>query len=134
MTPDSAAFVQNVTAGKVFVDGYGVGDVGNAVMRDRKRLSQDGMVVVTAAIDYVTGFAVAGPEVVSRGFVYEKEAEHLIEDASAAALAVIEEFSNRKGKGKDVNALKGKIRDAVSRLMYERTKRSPIIVPVILEV
>ena len=90
--------------------------------------------VVTAAIDYVTGFPVAGPEVVSRGFVYEKEAEHLIEDASAAALAVIEEFSNRKGKGKDVNALKGRIRDAVSRLMYERTKRSPIIVPVILEV
>ena len=132
LTPDKASFVQNVTAGKVFVDGYGVGDVGNAVMRDRKRLSQDGMVVVTAAIDYMSGFVVAGPEVVSRGFVYEKEAEHLIEDASAAAMAVIEEFSNRKGK--DINTLKARIRDVVSRLMYERTKRSPIIVPVILEV
>ena len=132
LTEDGAAFVQNVTAGKVFVDGYGVGDIGNAVMRDRKRLSQDGIVVITAAIDYMSGFAVAGPEVISRGFIYEKESEHLIEDASAAALAVIEEFSNRRGK--DISTLKARIRDAVSRLMYERTKRSPIIVPVILEV
>ena len=83
-------------------------------------------------IDYVTGFAVSGPEVISRGFVYEKENESLIIDAAAAAGAVIEEFSNRKGK--DLNALKGRIRDVVSRLMYERTKRSPIVLPIILEV
>ena len=132
MTADKAAFVQNVPAGRIFVDGYGVGDVGNAVMRDRKRLSQDGIIIVTAAIDYVTGFAVSGPEVISRGFVYERESEHLIEDAAAAATATIEEYSSRKGK--DINALKGRIRDAVSRLMYERTKRSPIVLPIILEV
>ena len=132
LTAESAKFGANVTAGKIFVDGYGVGDVGNVVMRDRKRLSQDGIIVVTAAVDYVTGFVVSGPEVISRGFVYERESEHLIEDAVAAATAVIEEYSGRKGK--DINALKGKIRDAVSRLMYERTKRSPIVLPVILEV
>ncbi len=132
LTADSLAFGPNVTAGKIFVDGYGVGDVGNAVMRDRKRLSQDGIIVVTAAIDYVTGFAVTGPEVTSRGFVYERESEHLIEDACAAVQTVIEDFSARKGR--DMNALKARIRDAVSRLMYERTKRSPIVLPIILEV
>ncbi len=131
LTAESMAFGPNVSAGKVFVDGYGVGDVGNAVMRDRKRLSQDGIIVVTAVVDYVTGFAVSGPEVTSRGFVYEKESEHLIEDACAAVQTVIDEFSARKGR--DMNALKSRIRDAVARLMYERTKRSPIVLPVILE-
>ena len=132
LTDEAAVFGQNVPAGKVFVDGYGVGDVGNAVMRDRKHLSQDGVVIISAAIDYVTGFVVTGPEILSRGFIYEKESESLIEDACAAALAVIEEFSGKNGK--DINALKGKVRDAVSRLMYERTGRSPIVLPIILEV
>ncbi len=132
LSQESGAFAANVPAGAIFVDGYGVGDVGNVVMRDRKHLSEDGIIVVTAAVDYVTGFAVSGPEVISRGFVYEKENERLIVDAASAAAAVIEEFSNRKGK--DLNALKGRIRDVVSRLMYERTKRSPIVLPVILEV
>lgn len=132
LTAESISFGPNVPAGKVFVDGYGVGDVGNAVMRDRKRLSQDGIIVITAAIDYVTGFAVSGPEVTSRGFVYERESEHLIEDACAAVQSVIDEYSARKGK--DLNALKSRIRDVVARLMYERTKRSPIVLPVILEV
>lgn len=131
-TEDDAKFVQNVPAGRVFVDGYGVGDVGNAVMRDRKHLSQDGIVIVTAAIDCVTGYVVSGPEVITRGFVYEKEAEGLLEDASSAALTVLEDFCSKRGK--DANALKGKIRDAVSRRMYERTKRSPIVLPIILEV
>lgn len=132
LTAESMALSTNVPSGKIFVDGYGVGDVGNAVMRDRKRLSQDGIIVVTAVVDYVTGFAVSGPEVTSRGFVYERESEHLIEDACAAVQTVIDEFSARKGK--DMNALKSRIRDTVARLMYERTKRSPIVLPVILEV
>lgn len=132
LTAQSVSFGPNVPAGRIFVDGYGVGDVGNAVMRDRKRLSQDGIIVVTAAIDYVTGFTVSNLEVTSRGFVYERESEHLIEDACTAVQAVIDDFSSRKSR--DMNALKSRIRDTVARLMYERTKRSPIVLPIILEV
>ncbi|MBQ3150218.1 MAG: RNase J family beta-CASP ribonuclease [Clostridia bacterium] len=131
-TEQSAVMGQNVPAGRVFVDGYGVGDVGNAVLRDRKHLSQDGIVVISLAVDYVTGYVVSGPEIVTKGFVYEKEAEHLIEDASKTVLNVVEEYAGKNGKN-PVN-LKNKVRDAVSRLMYERTKRNPIILPLILEV
>lgn len=121
-----------VPAGRVFVDGYGVGDVGSVVLRDRKHLGQDGIIVVTASIDYETGQLIAGPEVVSRGFVYVKEAEELITQARKVAENSLENcyYSNIS----DIGAIKGKLRDAVSHFVYEKTKRSPMILPIIMEV
>ncbi len=121
-----------VPAGKVFVDGSGVGDVGSVVLRDRKHLGQDGIIVVTASLDYETGQLIAGPEVVSRGFVYVKENEALIEQARRIAEKSLENcyYSNIT----DMNAIKGKLRDAVSHFVYEQTKRSPMILPIIMEV
>ncbi len=121
-----------VPAGKVFVDGYGVGDVGSVVLRDRKHLGQDGIIVVTASLDYETGQLIAGPEVVSRGFVYVKEAEELIDKARKVAEKSLENcyYSNIT----DINAIKGKLRDSVSHFVYEQTKRSPMILPIIMEV
>ena len=121
-----------VPAGKVFVDGYGVGDVGSVVLRDRKHLAQDGIIVVTASIDYETGQLIAGPEVVSRGFVYVKEAEELIAQARKVAERSLENsyYSNIS----DIGAIKSKLRDAVSHFVYEQTKRSPMILPIIMEV
>lgn len=121
-----------VPAGKVFVDGYGVGDVGSVVLRDRKHLAQDGIIVVTASIDYETGQLIAGPEVVSRGFVYVKEAEELIAQARKVAEKSLEScyYSNIS----DIGAIKNKLRDAVSHFVYEQTKRSPMILPIIMEV
>ena len=121
-----------VPAGRVFVDGYGVGDVGSVVLRDRKHLGQDGILVVTASIDYETGQLIAGPEVVSRGFVYVKEAEELIEKARKVAENCLEScyYSNIN----DIGTIKSKLRDAVSHFVYEQTKRSPMILPIIMEV
>lgn len=122
----------SVPAGRVFVDGYGVGDVGSVVLRDRKHLGEDGIIVVTASIDYATGQLIAGPEVVSRGFIYVKEAEELMEQARKAAEKALENcyYSNIS----DIGAIKGKLRDAVSHFVYEQTKRSPMILPIIMEV
>lgn len=121
-----------VPAGKVFVDGYRVGDVGSVVLRDRKHLGQDGIIVVTASIDYETGQLIAGPEVVSRGFVYVKEAEELIDKARKVAEKSLENcyYANIN----DIGTIKGKLRDAVSHFVYEQTKRSPMVLPIIMEV
>lgn len=121
-----------VPAGRVFVDGYGVGDVGSVVLRDRKHLGEDGIIVVTASLDYSTGQLIAGPEVISRGFIYVKEAEELIEQARQVAEKALENcyYSNIN----DIGAIKGKLRDAVSHFVYEQTKRSPMILPIIMEV
>ncbi len=125
-------FDENITAGQVFVDGSGVGDVGNIVIRDRKRLSEDGLVIVAAAIDLRDEYIVSGPEIVSRGFVYVREAEDLMGEAREVAARAIESCLNNDIK--DWPALKTKVRDEVSRLMFERTKRSPMILPIFMEV
>ncbi len=121
-----------VTAGKVFVDGSGVGDVGSVVLRDRKRLGEDGIIVVTASIDYETHQLIAGPEVISRGFVYVKESEELIDSARKVAEQALENcyYSNIN----DIGAIKGKVRDAVSKFVYGQTRRDPMILPIIMEV
>ena len=132
LTNQSLKSAANVPAGKVFVDGYGVGDVGSVVLRDRKHLGQDGIIVVAASLDYETGQLIAGPEVISRGFVYVKENEELIAQARKIAEKSLEGcyYSNIS----DINAIKGKLRDAVSHFVYEQTKRSPMILPIIMEV
>lgn len=121
-----------VPAGRVFVDGYGVGDVGSVVLRDRKHLAQDGLVIVAVCIDRESGMIVSGPDVVTRGFVYVKESEELINAAREVAVEAIE--AQTDGGYFDWNSIKASLRDEISHLMYERTKRSPMILPVIMEV
>lgn len=121
-----------VPAGRVFVDGYGVGDVGSVVLRDRKHLAQDGLVIVAVCIDRENGMIVSGPDVVTRGFVYVKESEELINAAREVAVEAIE--AQTDGGYFDWNSIKASLRDEISHLMYERTKRSPMILPVIMEV
>ena len=121
-----------VPAGRVFVDGYGIGDVGSVVLRDRKHLAQDGLVIVAVCIDRESGMIVSGPDVVTRGFVYVKESEELINAAREVAVEAIE--AQTDGGYFDWNSIKASLRDEISHLMYERTKRSPMILPVIMEV
>ena len=120
-----------VASGKVYVDGYGVGDVGARVMKERLHLGQDGIIIVTATIDGASGELLSGPEVVSKGFVYVKEAEFLMNEAVRVSMRVIDSFPPYSF---DINAMNVKIRDEVSRLMYEKTKRSPMILPILMEV
>jgi ribonuclease J len=124
--------VADVPAGEVYVDGYGVGDVGNVVLNDRKILSKDGLIVVVCAIDTQGGYIVSGPDIVSRGFVFVKENEELINEAKQLAEKVIEQQYDKKYR--DWITVKSKLRDEITRLMYERTKRKPMILPIFLEV
>lgn len=124
--------IANVPAGKIFVDGSGVGDVGSVVLRDRKHLAEDGIIIVVATLDSATGELVSGPDVVSRGFVFVKEAEELITDAQNTAYDAIMKCIDRNIY--DWGAIKNRIRDDVSKLMYERTKRSPMILPILMEI
>ena len=123
---------ESIPAGQVFVDGSGVGDVGDVVLRDRKRLAQDGLIIVAASIDSYSGYIVSGPEILTRGFVYVKESEELIDDAREVARCAIENcLASKIG---DHNSIKSAVRDEISRFVYERTKRSPMILTVIMEV
>lgn len=132
LTSNSAKITGNVTAGRVLVDGLGVGDVGNIVLRDRKHLSQDGLIVVVITTDKETGALIAGPDVISRGFVYVRESEDLMEDVreiTKTALAKCEE-----SKRNDWASKKSIIKDELRDYLYERTKRRPMILPIIMEI
>lgn len=123
---------ETVTAGRVFVDGLGVGDVGSIVLRDRKLLSDDGIIVVAVSIDSVTREVVAGPDIVSRGFVYVKESEDLMNEINELVCDILERcYINRI---KDWSTIKTKIKDGVSKFLFTRTKRSPMVLPLIMEV
>ena len=129
---NSAKITSSVPAGKVFVDGLGVGDVGNIVIRDRKHLSEDGLIVVVVCMDSASKEIVSGPDVISRGFVYVREAESLMENIKAIAYDAIEECAGKKNN--DWAALKNAIKNKLSQYLYEETKRSPMILPVIMDV
>ncbi len=132
MSDNGIRVAGSVPAGKVYVDGSGVGDVGSIVLRDRKHLSQDGIIIVTASVEADTGYIVSGPEVITRGFVYVKESEQLIEQAKRLAYNTLDE---RLGKNpSDILAAKTRVRDDISRFVFEKTRRSPMIVPIIMEV
>ena len=128
----TAAVTGRVPSGQVFVDGLGVGDVGNVVLRDRRQLSQDGILIAVVTIDKRTGAVVAGPDIVSRGFVYIRESEELLEEARVRLQETLAEMSERQIT--QWNGLKNNMRDALSRFLYERTKRRPIILPIVMEV
>lgn len=120
-----------VPSGKVMVDGLGVGDVGSSVLKDRKHLAQDGVIVVSVTIDKLDRRVLSGPEIVSRGFVYEKESEELMQKARSLAQGVLaEELST----GHDYNAIKNKLRDELGDFFFSKTKRRPMIIPVILDI
>lgn len=127
-----ARFGGTETAGKILVDGLGVGDVGNIVLRDRKHLSEDGIIIVVASVDTDYMQVVSGPDVVSRGFVYVRENEELMGDFRAIAAEALEDCLD-SGKT-DWTQLKNAMRDALSRAIYARTKRRPMIIPIIMNV
>lgn len=124
--------LDNVPSGDVYVDGIGVGDVGNIVLNDRKHLSADGIIIIVATIDSQTGEVLSGPDIVSRGFVYVRESEELIASARDLSCRIIEETYNSSYH--DWNTVKTTLRDEVSHMMYEKTKRNPMILPVIMEI
>lgn len=128
----SAKINGSVTSGYVLVDGLGVGDVGSVVLRDRKHLSQDGLIVVVLTIEKESGAVIAGPDIISRGFVYVKESEDLMEQAREVAKTAIQKFEGRKKN--DWSAKKGTIKDALRDYLYEKTKRRPMILPIIMEI
>jgi ribonuclease J len=132
LTKRSIKISGTVPAGRVLVDGLGVGDVGNVVLRDRKHLAEDGIIVVALTIDSVTNEIVSGPEVVSRGFVYVKENEQLIDDAKEIACDILERCYLTRIR--DYSTIKTRLRDGVSRFVYEKTRRSPMVLPIILEI
>ena len=132
LTPSSAKLAGTVTAGQVFVDGYGVGDVGSVVLRDRRHLAQDGMIVVVMSMSGEDGSLVSGPDLITRGFVYVKESEGLMEELRQVALNAIESVDIRYAT--DWSAIKGVVKSDLSNYLYKKTKRSPMILPVIMEV
>lgn len=129
---DGIKKIDNVPSGEVYVDGIGVGDVGNIVLNDRKHLSKDGIIIVVATIHSSSGYIVSGPDIVSRGFVYVKENEMLMNKAKEIACKVIDESYDKKYH--DWNTAKTRLRDELSKFMYEKTKRSPMILPIFMEI
>ena len=130
---NGARFNGTVPAGKILVDGYGVGDVGNIVLRDRRHLAQDGLIVVVATVDTDERMILSGPDIVSRGFVYVREAEELMEEArqiAYEAIADILEYSDQV----DRMQLKKCVKDDLTKFLYAKTKRKPMILPVIMNV
>ena len=120
-----------VPAGMMLVDGFGVGDVGSVVLRDRKHLSEDGVIVVAATIERDTGKVVSGPEIVSRGFVYVRESEELLDEARELMKQVLGDLANRNVR--EWGNIKAAMRDELSEYIYRETKRSPMILPIIME-
>lgn len=121
-----------VTSGQVFVDGLGVGDVGHIVLRDRKHLSQDGILTVVVTIEKETSTVIAGPDIISRGFVYVRESEGLMDEAREIVKNVLEDCEEKKIS--DWATLKSNIREELREFLYEKTKRKPMILPIIMEI
>ena len=119
-------------AGRVLVDGLGVGDVGSIVLRDRKHLAQDGLIIIVLGINRADNIIVSGPELISRGFVYVRESEALMEEARSRLSDALENCAPYELR--DWNGLKGKMRDVLSDYIFGTTKRSPMILPIIMEV
>ena len=131
-TPNSAKINGTVPAGRVFVDGYGVGDVGSVVLRDRKHLAEDGMIVVVTSMSGEDGSVVSGPDIITRGFVYVKESEELMEELRRVAVEALERC--HRSNTTDWATIKGEIKNDLSGFLYKKTKRNPMILPVIIEV
>lgn len=132
LSEEKIEVVGSVPAGKVLVDGFGVGDVGNIVLRDRRHLALDGLIVVVAAVDIDSGEILSGPDIVSRGFVYVREAEELMDEVRTIAHDTLRTCLDKDMK--EWNAIKAKVKDELTDYLYSKTKRKPMILPVILNV
>ena len=128
---DGARFSGTVPAGRVLIDGSGIGDVGNIVLRDRKHLSQDGLIIVVVGVSKETGRLVSGPELISRGFVYVRENEELISGARGVALDVLARYDHIEQS--DWTSIKNGIKDAMHTYLFNMIKRNPMILPIIME-
>ena len=121
-----------VPSGKILVDGLGVGDVGNIVLRDRQHLSQDGLIIIVMTMDGSTGEIVSGPDVISRGFVYVRESENLMEDVKKQIRAEVQKFEDKNVT--DWSTIKATLRDSLREYIFQKTKRNPMILPIIMEI
>ena len=130
-TKDKGALTGRVTAGQILIDGLGVGDVGNVVLKDRKQLSEDGIVIVVMGIDRASRSVSAGPDIVSRGFVYVKESDTLMEEVKDRVMSVLEKYDSKAIT--DWVTLKTQIRDTLNKFLYDKTRRKPMIIPIIME-
>lgn len=133
LTADSARIAGHFPGQDVYVDGAGVGDIGNIVLRDRKTLSEDGLIIVTATIDYLSKAIVSGPDIMSRGFIYMRESGELINDIQQATRAIINRGLNENGNNINERILRDLILEELDPIIYERTQRSPMILPVLLD-
>ena len=132
MNATSLSLGEQIPTGGVLVDGLGIGDVGNVVLRDRKHLSQDGLIIVVMAIDRDQGVLVSGPDIISRGFIYVRENEDIIESTREVVRSIL--LSSGKLEGEEWPALKNRIKDELHRYIYEKIKRNPMILPIIVEI
>lgn len=132
LTRNSIGINGRVPSGKVLVDGLGVGDVGNIVLRDRRQLSQDGIMIVVVTIDKDTCTVVSGPDIVSRGFVYVREAEGLMEPAKEKVQQALDKCE--QSNVSEWSVIKSAVRDSLGRFLYEKTRRRPMILPIIMEI
>lgn len=124
--------MDHVQAGAILVDGLGVGDVGNIVLRDRQNLAQNGIIIVVLTLEKYSNQLLAGPDLVSRGFVYVRESEDLLEEARQVVLEAVQECLDRRVS--DWGKIKNIIRDSLSDFLWKRMKRNPMILPIIMEV
>ena len=129
---EEAKLTTTVQSGRVLVDGLGVGDVGNIVLRDRQHLSQDGLIIVVLTMDSNTGEVVAGPDVISRGFVYVRESENLMDDVKSVVRHEIKKCEERDIR--DWATIKSTVRENLKDYIFMKTKRNPMIIPIIMEV
>ena len=131
-TREKGTVAGKVTSGPVLVDGLGVGDVGNIVLRDRRQLSQDGILIIVVSMNKESGMVVSGPDIVSRGFVYVRESEALMDGAKDKVKQALEKCED--GNITEWATIKSNVRDALGRYLYEKTRRRPMILPIIMEV
>ena len=132
LTKKSIKITDEVPSGKVFVDGLGVGDVGSIVLRDRKHLSEDGIIIVAITMDKESGDILSGPELISRGFVYVRESEQLLDNARNVVNRSLDYCYDNNIT--DWSSIKNEVRDSLSRFLYQKTRRSPMILPVIMQI
>jgi ribonuclease J len=131
MTEDTLALGEQIPSGTVLVDGLGVGDVGNVVLRDRKHLSEDGLIIVVMAINRDEARLVSGPDIISRGFIYVRENEDIIDNTRELVREIL---ANNNLAGEYWPDLKNQIKDEVHRFIFEKIKRNPMILPIILDI
>ena len=126
-----AQLAGSVPSGNVLVDGAGIGDIGSVVLRDRRHLAEDGLVVAVMTVDFYSKYVISGPEIITRGFVYVKESEELMDEARELVSQTLERAIKKNPQ--DRVQIKNAIRDELSKYLYKKTKRRPMVLPVILE-